>query len=251
MSTTKPSPAEGMTLIEHLVELRRRLIISVLAVAAGMAVVTVFYDALFDWMLQPYCEVSDECSLLQISPLEGFSVRIKVTGYAGVAVAMPVLLWQVWRFVSPGLYANEKRYAIPFVATALLLFASGAGLAYWTLPRALDFLGTIGGENLTQMYSPGNYFQLVTYMMVAFGIGFEFPILLVFLQLAGILETDTLRRGRRYAIVLITIAVAVITPSGDPYSLLALAAPMVVFYELSIVIGRVLDKRRAAQDPLG
>jgi sec-independent protein translocase protein TatC len=239
-----------MTLVEHLIELRRRLIISVIAVAAGMVVVTFFYDALFDWLLRPYCEISDECGLLQTDPLEGFAVRIKVTGYAGVAVAMPVLLWQLWRFVSPGLYENEKRYAIPFVATALALFVTGAGLAYWTLPRALDFLGTIGGENLTQFYSPNSYFQLITYMMVAFGIGFEFPILLVFLQLAGILDTDTLRRGRRYAIVLITILVAVITPSGDPYSLLALTVPMVLFYELAIIIGRVINKRRAAQDTL-
>lgn len=249
--SAKSSPSEGMTLVEHLIELRRRIIIGVIAIAVGMVVVTFFYDALFDWLLRPYCEVSDEeCGLLQVDPLEGFAVRLKVTGYAGIAVAMPVLLWQTWRFVSPGLYENEKRYAIPFVATALVLFVLGAGLAYWTLPRALDFLGSIGGENLEQFYSPSKYFQLITYMMLAFGVGFEFPILLVFLQLAGVLETDTLRRGRRYAVVGIVILVAVITPSGDPYSLLALSVPMALFYEGAIIIGKVLGRRQAERDAL-
>lgn len=236
-----------MTLMEHLAELRNRLVISIVAVALGMVVVTIFYNDIFDWLVKPYCNVSsdNECRLLQVDPLEGFGVRIKVTGYGGIALAMPVLLWQVWRFVSPGLYDREKRYAIPFVIAALALFLTGAGLAYWTLPKALDFLASIGGENLEQFYSPGKYFQLITYMMLAFGVGFEFPILLVFLQLAGILETDTLRRGRRYAIVLITVLVAVVTPSGDPYSMLALSVPMILFYEVSIHLGGWLTRRQA------
>ena len=239
-----------MTLVEHLAELRNRLIISVVAVALGMVVVFVFYETVFEWLVQPYCDVSDgrECTLLQTDPLEGFGVRMRVAGYGGVALAMPVLLWQIWRFVSPGLYSNEKRYAIPFVASALMLFVAGAGLAYWTMPRALDFLASIGGEQLEQFYRPSEYFRLITYMMLAFGIGFEFPILLIFMQLAGILEPDTLRRGRRYAIVIIVVLVAVITPSGDPYSMLALSVPMVVFYELAILIGSRLVRRQALRD---
>jgi sec-independent protein translocase protein TatC len=249
MSTSTTSvPGGQMTLMEHLTELRKRLVISVIALAVGMLIVTIFYNQLFDWLLEPYRQSQNnpDARLLQLDPLEGFGVRLKVTGYGGIALAMPVLLWQVWRFISPGLYDNEKRYAIPFVGSALLLFATGAGIAYWTMPKALDFLGSIGGDSLTQQYSPGKYFQLITYMMLAFGAGFEFPILLVFLQLAGIVQTDQLRQFRRYAIVLITVLVAVLTPSGDPYSMLALSVPMIIFYEVAILIGR-WHARRAAR----
>jgi sec-independent protein translocase protein TatC len=259
MSEPEPSmPGGQMTLIEHLTELRHRLVVSVIAVAIGMAIVGgPLYQSVQDWLLEPYQEICDDgdgssitesCDLLQTDPVEGLSVRFKVAAYGGIALAMPVLLWQVWRFVNPGLYAREKRYAIPFVVAALILFVMGAGIAYWTLPRALDFLGNIGGDNLTQGYSPGKYFQLVTYMMLAFGAGFEFPILLIFLQLAGILQPSTLSSGRRYAYVLITVLVADVTPSGDPFSMLALSVPMVVFYEIAIVVGRVLSRRREAQD---
>ena len=252
-----------MTLVEHLAELRKRLIISVVAVAVGMIVVTVFYNDIIQWLVEPYCNafkdepvvteqgdrVPASCQLLQTDPMEGFNVRIKTTAYGAIAFAMPVLLWQVWRFISPGLYDNEKRYATPFVASGLLLFFTGGALAYWTLPNALDFLGEIGGGGLfEQQYQPGKYFQLVTYMMLAFGVGFEFPIVLVFLQLAGILNPATLRKVRRYAYVGITILVAVITPSGDPISMLALSIPMILFYEMSILVGGWLTRGRALQD---
>jgi sec-independent protein translocase protein TatC len=248
MSTSTSSvPGGQMTLMEHLTELRKRLIVSVIAIAVAMVVVTIFYEPLLDWLIKPYCEVTEnaECQLQQIEPTEGLSVRFKVTGYGGIALAMPVLLWQIWRFVSPGLYDNEKRYAIPFVGSALALFLLGAGLAYWTMPRALEFLGDIGGNDFVQNYRPGPYIQLVTYMMLAFGAGFEFPILLLFLQLAGIVDSDMLKRGRRYAIVIITVVVAVVTPSGDPFSMLALSVPMIVFYEASIHIGALLARRSA------
>ena len=243
-----------MSLMEHLTELRDRLIKCVIAVVVGMIVGFIAYEWIFDFLLDPYADIAQNDDnplgdqLLQTDPLEGFAVRMKVSAYSGIALAMPVLLWQLWRFVSPGLYSREKRYAIPFVASSLLLFVLGAGLAYFTLPRALEFLGDIGGENLVQIYSPNKYFQLITYMMLAFGIGFEFPILLVFLQLAGILDWRTLARGRRYAFVGIFVLVAVITPSGDPFSLFTLAVPMYLFYEASILIGRVLLRRREAAE---
>lgn len=250
--SAEPIPAEGgqMTLVEHLRELRKRLIISVLAVTVGMLIVFLFYDPIFDWLVRPYCDTSNdnECTLLQTDPLEGFGVRIRIAGYGGIALAMPVLLWQIWRFVSPGLYDKEKRYALPFVASALVLFLLGAGIAYWTMPMALEFLADIGGDNLEQFYTPAKYFRLITYMMLAFGVGFEFPILLVFLIMAGILEVDTLRRGRRMAVVIICVIVAVITPSGDPYSMLALAVPMCIFYEVALRIGSIIEKRRVAAE---
>lgn len=255
------APGGQMTLVEHLAELRKRLIISVLAIAVGMVIVTFFYNDLIQWMVEPYCEATrdldvdssgdvlpENCQLLQTDPMEGFNVRIKTTTYGGVALAMPVLLWQIWRFIAPGLYDNEKRYAVPFVVSGMALFVLGAGLAYYTLPNALEFLGDIGGGGLfEQQYNPGKYFQLVTYMMLAFGAGFEFPIILVFLQLAGILHATTLRRVRRYAYVGITVLVAVITPSGDPISMLALSLPMIVFYEVAILVGSWLTRGREQQ----
>jgi sec-independent protein translocase protein TatC len=254
--SAQPSSAEtGMTLVEHLTELRKRLVICVVAVGVGMIAGFLLYDAIIDVLIHPYQELvrarplssATEGRLLTTDPLEAFGVRMKTSAYAGIAFAMPVILWQVWRFVTPGLYPHEKRYAVPFVVSALLLFVLGAGLAYYTLPRALEFLVDIGGEEFVTAYQAGKYFQLITYMMLAFGIGFEFPIVLVFLQLAGVLDTDTLRRGRRFAIVGICVLVAVITPSGDPISMLMLSVPMVIFYEVSILIGSAIAKRRAAQ----
>jgi sec-independent protein translocase protein TatC len=239
-----------MSLVEHLTELRDRLIKIVLAVVIGMAVAFLLYDRIFDFLLDPYLKqcshsVSD-CKLLALDPLEGFGVRMKLSAYGGIFLAMPVVLWQLWRFITPGLYENEKRYAIPFMVSALTLFLMGAGIAYYTLPQALQFLQQIGGDNIVTAYAPGKYFTLISYMMLAFGVGFEFPIVLVFAQMLGIITPDQLRRVRRYAVVGICVLVAVITPSGDPISMLALSVPMVIFYELAIVIGRVLHRRKRA-----
>ena len=241
-----------MSLMEHLTELRNRIIKCAIAVGLGAVLGFVLYEDIFDFLIGPYRTICDQpdsrsitgCSLLTTDPLEGFSVRLKVSTYGGVALAMPVLLWQIWRFIEPGLYAKEKRFAIPFVASALALFAAGAGIAYWTLPKAIDFLVTIGGDNLVTAYSPQKYFQLIVYMMLAFGIGFEFPVVLVFLQMVGVLQPATLAKHRRYAIVGIAVLVAVVTPSGDPVSMLALTVPMVVFYEVSILLGKLLARRR-------
>jgi sec-independent protein translocase protein TatC len=243
-------PEARMTLVEHLRELRSRLIKSAVAVVLGALVAWLAYNRIFDWLIHPYRDVCADarsvtnCRLLATDPLEPFTVRLKISTYGGIALAMPVLLWQVWRFVTPGLYPKEKRYALPFVASALVLFASGALIAYWTLPKAIQWLVAIGGDNLVSAYTPTKYFTLVVYMMLAFGVGFEFPILLVFLQAIGVLPNAVLRRFRRYAIVGITVIVAVITPSGDPISMLALSVPMVIFYEVSILIGRFIERRR-------
>lgn len=235
-----------MSLVEHLNELRSRLIKCIIAVALGALVVWIFYDQVLEFLKQPLDTADPNAQLILTDPLQGLSTRFKVSGYFGIALATPVLLWQAWRFITPGLYPRERRLAIPFVVSGVLLFLLGAGLAYWTLPRALEFLISIGGEGIEAFYTPDRYFQLITYMMLAFGIGFEFPIVLVFLQLAGIVDHKRLASWRRYAIIVIVVLVAVITPSGDPISLLALSVPMYIFYEVAIVIGRVMTRRRAA-----
>lgn len=242
-----------MSLLEHLTELRDRIIKVVVAVGVGAVVAWFAYPWIFDILLDPYCDLQgttvEDCTLLQTEPLEGFSVRLKIAGYGGVALAMPVLLWQVWRFITPGLYPHEKKYAVPFVISALVLFVLGAGLAFYTLPKALEFLTSIGGDGIDERFRPAPYFQLVTYMMLAFGVGFEFPIVLIFLQLAGVVSAKQLRSVRRYAIVGIVVLVAVITPSGDPYSLAILSIPMYLFYELAILVGLLLTRKKRREEP--
>lgn len=232
-----------MTLGEHLAELRRRIIISVIAVAVGAVICFWQFPAILDVLSRPYCDLrpGEECEFLQTDPLEAFSVRLTVALYGGVAVAMPVLLFQLWQFINPGLRPNERRYALPFVVSAAVLFVMGATLAFFVVPRALDFLTSVGGDMFEPFFRGSEYLAFLVKIMVAFGLGFEFPIILIFLQLARIVSPDQLARVRRYSLVGIMVVAAIITPS-DPFSLLVLSIPMYLFYEASIIIGRLLRR---------
>lgn len=238
-----------MSLFEHIAELRTRLVRSVLAIVVAGTVVFVFYDQVLHFLAGPYRDVCAARNLtcpdgfVITGPLDGVATRMKVSGYGGLALAMPVVLWQLWKFVQPGLHKSERKYALPFTASATTLFLLGAAIAFWTMPKALDFLISFGGP-VQPLFTPNEYVSLVVLMMVAFGIGFEFPVLLVFLELVKVVTPAQLVRARRYSIVGIFVVVAVGTPSGDPYSLLALSIPLVIFYELAIVIGKVIEKRR-------
>ncbi len=244
-----------MTLMEHLGELRRRLVVCSVAVVIGAVAGWILYPWLLEFLLAPYCNLDastrevpglgNECLLYARDPIEPLQIRLQIAAYTGIALAMPVILWQIWGFVTPGLYEHERRYARPFVGTAVLLFFLGASLAYWTMPKALAFFQAVGGDDLVALYSPAPYLRLITFMMLAFGVGFEFPILLVFLQMAGVVQPATLARFRRHTLVGIVIAVAVITPSGDPISLLALSIPMYLFFELAVLWGRRRERRLA------
>ncbi len=234
---------EGMTLVEHLTELRTRLVKTVIALAVGGVIGFMLYEPVLEVLQRPYCAISEQCDFVVTDPLESFSIRLKVSAYVGLLIALPVVLWQLWRFITPGLYPNEKRYAVPFVGSSVVLFFLGSGLALWTFPNALEFLVNIGGDSLQPLYSPGKYLSLVTFMMLAFGVGFEFPIVLVFLQMTGALSWQRLASWRRWAVVVIFVIVSVITPSGDPFTLMALALPMCLFYEVSILLGRFVLKR--------
>ncbi len=235
-----------MSVVEHLTELRRRLVISLVAVTAGALVGLLLYNRILDFLIDPYCDVARRppgpCTLFITDPLEGFATRLKVATWSGLLLASPVVMFQLWRFITPGLNPKEKRYAVPFVASSVSLFCLGAVLARLTFPRALDFLVSVGGENLETIFSPAKYLRLIILMVVAFGIAFEFPVLLVFLELAGVLSSRRLASWRRQAVVVIFVIAAVITPSQDPYSLLAMALPMYAFYEASILIGRLLRR---------
>ena len=234
-----------MTLVEHLTELRYRLVVSILATGVGMAVAFALYNRILRFLLDPYCEIlppGQDCTLVIRDPLEGFATRLRVAGWSGLFLASPVVLWQLWRFVTPGLHPKEKRYAIPFILSSILLFSLGGALALVTFPRALDFLVSVGGDDVSTLFSPAPYLRLVILMILAFGLAFLFPVLLVFLQLARVLTSRQLGSWRRTAIVAIFVVAAVITPSQDPWSLFAMAGPMYLFYELSILIGRVLKR---------
>jgi sec-independent protein translocase protein TatC len=182
------------------------------------------------------------CALYVTSPLDGLSLRLKIGMFGGLVLASPVILWQLWRFVTPGLRAAEKRFAIPFVTAAVTLFVAGSVVAYLTLPHALGFLKAVGGSDLRQIYSPISYLGLILLMMTLFGLTFEFPVVLVSLELGRVVSARQLLGWWRWAVVGITLVAAVFTPSADPFSMLALAGPLVAFYFLAIGLGRLLGR---------
>ena len=231
-----------MPLVDHLTELRRRLIIAVLALVGGALIGFVLYNRILSVLISPYTEVTGKTEFVFFDPLEAFATRLKVAAWSGAFIASPVVLWQLWRFITPGLHKKEKRYAIPFIAASIMLFVLGAVVAMLTFKPALRFLIGVGGDQLTPLFSASKFLSLILLMIVAFGIAFEFPVLLVFLELAGVVTSRRLRSWRRPAAVIIVGVAAVITPSQDPYSLFAMAGPMYLFYEGAILIGRLLKK---------
>jgi len=243
-----------MTLTQHLAELRTRIIRSVLAIVFGIIIIVAFYDQVLRFLRKPYTDLCARkqwanCGELQfLGPLEGLSTRLSIATYGGIIIALPVLMWQLWRFIVPALHAKEKKYAIPFVLSSVFLFLLGGLIAYWTLGPALDFLISWAGSDVQANFQVSKYISLVGLMIAAFGIAFEFPVLLVFLQLVGVLTPQMLAKQWRYAIVIIFVIAAVITPSGDPYSMMALAGPMTLFYLISILIGLYAQKRKRARE---
>jgi sec-independent protein translocase protein TatC len=233
-----------MTLVEHLTELRYRLIVSIIAITVGGIVAWFLYNRILGLLLTPYRHATHDphASLFITDPLEGLTTRFKIAAYGGVLMASPVVLWELWRFITPGLHPREKRYAIPFIISSILLFLCGAAVALIVFEPALKFLQSVGGPHFRSIFSPSKYLRLVTLMILAFGVAFEFPVLLVSLELAGVLPSARLRKWRRPAIVVITAIAAIVVPSSDPYSMFAMAVPMYLFYEASILIGRIMKK---------
>ena len=259
----KPSP-DSMTLNQHLGELRYRLIICVASFLVATVVAVVFYEPILHFLIHPLCEANgagtkvhdvasssgatlnakgQNCANLYVtSPLDGLSLRVKIAVFGGLTFASPVILFQLWRFITPGLQAREKKYAIPFATAAFVLFVAGAATAYLTLSHALNFLRAVGGPDLQQIYDPIPYLGLVLALMALFGITFQFPVILVSLELAHVVTPARLLRSWRWAVILITVVAAVFTPSSDPFSMLALAVPLILFYFISIGIGKLMGR---------
>jgi sec-independent protein translocase protein TatC len=243
--------AQSMTIMEHLGELRTRLIVSAVAFVVVSAVAFAFYEPIFEFIRRPLCDLPPDklgpqgCDLIAIKPLEAFQVRIKVSVLAGIVLASPIWLYQLWAFIVPGLNEKERKYAIPFVGSSLLLFATGATFAYLTLARGLSFLIGLGGHGLVPFFQADTYINFVGLMIIAFGLTFELPLILLFLGLVGVVSVGWLRRQRRAAIVLIALLSAVVTPSQDPYTFLAMGIPLYGLYELATGILGLVERRRA------
>jgi sec-independent protein translocase protein TatC len=239
-----------MTVIEHLEELRHRIVVSAIAVTLGAVVGWFLYGTAIRWLLNPFCAYVANlpknarpiagCRLVSNGLLEPMVFKLKVVLFLGLFLALPILLYQLWAFIVPGLTARERKMALPFVLSSLLLFALGATVAVLTLPFGLGFLLGFAGREVTPLISANSYISFVLLMMLAFGSSFEFPILLVFLTMVGIVSSRQLRNWRRWAILTIAVFAAIVTPSSDPYTMLALMLPMVLFYEASIIIARFM-----------
>lgn len=245
-----------MTLVEHLTELRSRLIKSTLAIAVATIAAYVLWEPIFDFLRQPYCSLPADrrfngengCDLAALGVLDQFIVRMKVALMVGVLAAAPVWLYQLWAFITPGLHPKERRWAVPFVLSSLVLFGAGAVFSYVTLDRGLGFLLGIGGSDVVTVLTIDRYLSFVTLMLLAFGVSFEFPLLMIFLNIIGVTPTARLRKWRRSMFFALSVFAAVITPSQDPFTFLAMWLPMCVFYEVAILFGRARDRARRGRE---
>ncbi|MGI8529698.1 MAG: twin-arginine translocase subunit TatC [Geodermatophilaceae bacterium] len=254
-------PDDGsMSLIEHLRELRNRVGLALLGILVGMIVAFIFYDEILAFLKAPYCglDVEDrgelsvnkdgECTLLLLDVLSNLTLRLKVAFIAGVVLSAPWWLYQLWSFITPGLKRNEKRYALSFVGASTLLFAAGCALAYLTLSNGLELLLGLSGEGITPVLGATEYLGFIMQLLLTFGIAFEVPLLCVMLNIVGIVSYELLGKSRRWLIFLTFLLAAFITPTTDPFTMIALAIPMAILFELAIQFTRINDKRRARRD---
>jgi sec-independent protein translocase protein TatC len=218
-----------MSLVDHLSELRDRLIKCVVVIAIGSIVGFYFADEVRDFLLQPLPNGQAQV----LGPGDGFAIQLRISVVIGIILAMPVLLYQVWAFVAPGLTQSERRTVRPWIPLALLFFALGVVIARFVLPYAVQFLLSFTDDKLVANIAAGPYFDFVTTMFLAFGLVLEFPILLVGLSRVGIVTTERLQSSRRYVILGIAIFAAIATPGGDLVSPLALGGTMYVLFELT------------------
>ena len=239
-----PVEQKHLTFIEHLDELRKRLVISLSAVFAGASVAFFYSEKLLAWLIAPV--QADIGRVYFFSPAEGFAVRIKVSLLAGLLVAFPVVASQIWLFVAPALRAMEKKVILPLVFVTSLLFLGGVVFAFLgALPIALKYLMSMQTEFLRPMISISEYVSFLSTMLLAFGVAFNVPVFLVGLAGLGLLNSKTLGQYRKHAIVLIFIAAAVVTPSPDMASQLLLAVPLWVLFEVSVLGAKAVDFLRA------
>lgn len=242
---------ERMTLIQHLTELRKRLLWVLVIMAAGMGICYLFVDQIYDFLVAPLADAMgpyDSRRLIYTGLTEAFFTSLKVTFFAGVFITFPFLLWQIWLFIAPGLYKTERNAFLPFlVATPALFFLGGACLYYLVLPMALPFFlsfQTTPAETALPIQLEARvseYLNLLMTLIFSFGLCFEMPVLLALMGKTGMITAETLSRQRRYAIVIIFVVAAILTPP-DILSQVLLAVPLLLLYELSIILVRHVQK---------
>ncbi|HET6438663.1 MAG TPA: twin-arginine translocase subunit TatC [Anaeromyxobacter sp.] len=250
----EPENEVKLTFIEHLRELRIRLLRALYGVAVGMALVGWFVPDIVKSLMAPVRDAlpPGKQTLIYTSAIEPMMVYIKVAIYGGIFVSAPWVLWQLWQFIAPGLYRREKRVVWPFLAWATVLFYAGAAFFYFVVlppafPAILAFAG--GGDTLTPMLSLSEQLSIVLGLMLGFGIVFEVPVIIAFLSMIGLVNWRFLAKYRRHAIVVNVILAAIITPTGDPFNLAVMAVPMIAFYEIGIILARVLGKKPSSLAP--
>ncbi|GAA4201205.1 twin-arginine translocase subunit TatC [Streptosporangium oxazolinicum] len=243
--------ADGrMPLMEHLRELRNRLVIALLGLIAGTIVGFIFFAPIWEFVSAPYCGLpqaqelrSGQCTMLILGVFDSFFVNLKVAAMFGLVASSPIWLWQIWGFVTPGLYRNEKRYSILFIMLAVPLFVAGAALAYFVMDTGLSILlgfappGTVVGLTIDE------YLSYALIMIIVFGISFELPLLMVFLNIIGVLPHALVAKHRRMVIFVMFVFGAVATPGGDPFTMIALALPMVVLFALAEAFMYLRERR--------
>ncbi len=252
-----------MPLMEHLYELRNRLFIALCAIALGGVLGFVWWGvspfglpSLGDLVTRPYCDLPEtlrltqtpgKCQLLQTSPFEVFTLRMQVGLAAGAVLTAPIWVYQVWAFITPGLHTKERKFGVTFVGASSALFAAGAVLAYYVVPEGLSFLANLGAGQFITALTGQAYVGFLLTMLAVFGLTFELPLLVVMLNRVGVLPYAKLKRWQRGILFGLFVLAAVATPGSDPISMVALAAALVVLFEVSVLIARAHDRAVARQ----